>query len=193
MAKELSEMTLDELWQLFPIFLTEHKVCWKEWFDDEKKVLESFLPDDCIISHIGSTAIDNIWAKPIVDILIEVSDEVDFLVVKSAFLENGYVCMSEDDNRISFNKGYTKDGFAKKVFHLHVRHYGDNDEIVFRNYMNRHPETAKEYEKLKLKLWKKFEHNRDGYTQAKTEFISKCMSKAKYEDELKVIELLATL
>lgn len=35
-------------------------------------------------------------------------------------------------------------------------------------------ELAKQYEKLKLGLWKKYEHDRDGYTNAKTEFIEKC-------------------
>lgn len=33
MGKSLSEMTLEELWQLFPIFLTEHQECWKDWYD----------------------------------------------------------------------------------------------------------------------------------------------------------------
>lgn len=31
MAKKLSEMNLEELWQLFPIIFTEHQVCWKEY------------------------------------------------------------------------------------------------------------------------------------------------------------------
>lgn len=35
MGKKLSEMSLEELWQLFPIFLTEHKVCWKDWYVNE--------------------------------------------------------------------------------------------------------------------------------------------------------------
>lgn len=30
MGKKLSEMSLEELWQLFPIFLTEHQACWKD-------------------------------------------------------------------------------------------------------------------------------------------------------------------
>ena len=32
MGKKLSEMTLEELWQLFPIYLTEHQSCWQEWY-----------------------------------------------------------------------------------------------------------------------------------------------------------------
>ncbi len=33
--------------------------------------------------------------------------------------------------------------------------------------------SAKEYERLKLSLWKKFEYNRDAYTESKGEFIKK--------------------
>ena len=80
---------------------------------------------------------------------------------------------------ISFNKGYTEQGFAERVFHLHLRLYGDNDELYFRDYLNDHPEIAKEYEALKLTLWKKYEHNRDAYTDAKGEFITKYTEEAK--------------
>ncbi len=87
--------------------------------------------------------------------------------------------MSQSKDRISYNKGYTKDGFAEKVFHLHFRYTGDNDELYFRDYLAEHVEIAAEYEKLKLKLWKKYEHDRDAYTNAKTEFIVKYTQEAK--------------
>lgn len=60
-----------------------------------------------------------------------------------------------------------------------LRHMGDNDELYFRDYLNAHPEISKEYEEMKLKLWKEYEHNRDGYTDAKTKFISKYTKEAK--------------
>ena len=80
---------------------------------------------------------------------------------------------------MSFNKGYMEEGFADKVYHLHLRYAGDNDEIYFRDYLNAHPEVAKEYETLKLGLWKRFEHDRDGYTAAKSEFVTKYTELAK--------------
>lgn len=80
---------------------------------------------------------------------------------------------------MSFNKGYTEDGFAEKVFHLHLRYLGDNDELYFRDYMLDNSIEAKQYEALKLSLWKKYEHDRDGYTNAKSEFILKYTDKAK--------------
>ena len=46
MKKALSEMTLEELWQLFPIYLTEHKDHWEAWYNEEVKILQSLLPYD---------------------------------------------------------------------------------------------------------------------------------------------------
>ena len=85
---------------------------------------------------------------------------------------------------MSFNKGYTENGFEEKIFHLHVRYAGDNDELYFRDYLREHPPLAKQYEELKLSLRKKFEHNRDAYTESKTKFISTYtqLAKQKYTD-----------
>ena len=95
-------------------------------------------------------------------------------------IENsGYLCMAQGTDRMSFNKGYTENGFAEKVFHLHVRYAGDNDELYFRDYLLEHPNVAEEYEKMKLKLWKEYEHDRDGYTNAKTGFIQKYTEEAR--------------
>lgn len=58
---------------------------------------------------------------------------------------------------------------------------GDNDEIYFRDYLNERFDVAKEYEFLKLKLWKKYGFNRDAYTNAKTDFIKKYTDIAKRE------------
>lgn len=80
--------------------------------------------------------------------------------------------MAKDRYRCSFNKGYTINGFADKVFHIHLRYMDDIDEIYFRDYLILHPSIAKAYERLKLQLWPKFIHDRDGYTNAKTAFIT---------------------
>lgn len=181
MAKKLSEMSLEELWKLFPIYLTEHQECWAQWYEEERDALKTILSAtlDFRINHIGSTAIRGIWAKPIIDILIEVPDDAALQIVKEQMAAGGYICMSDSGNRISFNKGYTEEGFAERVFHIHLHLTGDNDEIYFRDYLNAHPEAAKEYESLKLALWKRYEHNRDKYTMEKTELVAKYTKLAK--------------
>jgi GrpB-like predicted nucleotidyltransferase (UPF0157 family) len=178
MGKALFDMTLEELWQLFSIFLTEHKKHWIIWYQEEEENLSHILPLSVKIHHIGSTSIVDIWAKPIVDILVE-ANQRDFGCIKEQLINNGYACMSEKESQIDFNKGYTPEGFAEKVFHLHLKYYGDHNELYFRDYLNEHNDVAKQYELLKLALWKSFEHNRDEYTKRKTEFVLEYTQKAK--------------
>ena len=180
MGKKLSEMSLEELWQLFPIILTEYQTSWKEWYTEEELFLKKIITQNARIHHIGSTAIGFIWAKPIIDILMEIPKESKLSIYKDILIQNGYICMAENTHSVSFNKGYTENGFAEKVFHLHLRYIGDNDELYFRDYLIAHPDAAREYEKMKLKLWKEYKHNRDGYTNAKTEFIQKHTKKARF-------------
>ncbi len=181
MGKELSEMSLEELWELFPVFLVAHNDKWDIFYEEIESFLKSALSECPIerISHIGSTAISGIWAKDIVDVLIEVSKDSDIWNTAKIIEKNGFIRMSTETDRISLNRGYTKDGFGDKVYHVHLRYIGDNDELYFRDYLNEHPQVAKEYERLKLQLWKQFEHNRDAYTNAKTEFVRKWTFKAK--------------
>lgn len=181
MSKKLYEMTLEELWALFPIVLTEHDSRWQSWYEEEVETLKSFLPANIKFHHIGSTAIKDIKAKHIIDILIEVNSESQMERVSELLQQRDYLLMSSSENRISLNKGYTESGYAERVFHFHIRMSGDADEIYFRDYLNAHPDAAKEYEQLKLRLWKKYEHNRDAYTEAKTDFVKKYTDLAKRE------------
>ena len=126
--------------------------------------------------------------QPLKDYLLKVSFDdgkcvlydvkTDMEEIAHILEQNGFIKMSDEKRRISFNKGYTKEGFADKVYHIHLRYTGDNDELYFRDYLNEHPQIAKEYEALKLELWKRYEHNRDAYTTAKTDFIHKWTEKA---------------
>ncbi len=178
----LSELSLEALWELFPILLTEHKSCWGDWYEEEQQRIRRILHKyDLRIHHIGSTAVKHLWAKPIVDILMELSEYSSITDIKEQLVKGGYLCMSEKENRVSLNRGYTDTGFAERVFHVHVRFEGDNDELYFRDFLRSHPSVAKEYKALKISLWKKYEHNRDAYTNAKSEFIRKYTELAKAE------------
>ena len=181
MCKKLSEMNLKELWQLFPIFLTEHNYRWEDDYKEMEFLLKEKLSDCSIIriSHIGSTAVKCLWAKPIIDILVEIDTNENIEFSAQNIVNSGFIKMSETKNRMSFNYGYTVNGFAKKVYHLHLRYKGDNDELYFRDYLNDYPQIAKEYEYLKLRLWHQYEHNRDMYTNKKSSFVNKYTKQAK--------------
>lgn len=186
MDKELSEMTLEELWELFPIILKEHNPEYKDWYEKEKQRLLTYIDNKNIlrISHIGSTSVKGLIAKPTVDILLEIDSKCIIEDLTDSLLHNGWLLMSSERNpslKIVFNKGYTKEGFAEKVYHLHVRYYDNWNELYFRDYLMDHEDIASKYGKLKLSLFEKYEHDRDGYTDAKSDFILKYTEKAKKE------------
>ena len=92
MGKDLSEMTLEELWELFPIFLAAHDDRWKDSFNEIEQTLTGLLADQPVvrISHIGSTAIQGIWAKNIVDVMIEIPQNVDMKDMAQILEQNGF-------------------------------------------------------------------------------------------------------
>lgn len=186
MTKDLYSMTKEELWQLFPIKLTPYNKEWPEQFCEMKNTLGITYKGLGIkrIEHIGSTAVKNLWAKPIVDILVELYEWENFERVIELSKKFGFRLVDTDNNRVFMNYGYTENGFAHKVYHLHIREKGDIDELYFRDYLIENKRIAREYKNLKLALWKIFEHNRDGYTFSKTAFIKKytAIAKTLYKD-----------
>ena len=114
MGKRLEDRSLEELWQLFPIFLVPHKKEWAGWYREEKGRLEVLLGAGRVkrVSHIGSTAVSGIWAKNIIDILLEVPDKKRMAEVWEILKNNGWLCMNTSKNRISMNKGYTEKGLS---------------------------------------------------------------------------------
>lgn len=180
----LKNIPLNELWELFPIIFVNNNISFKKTYIEEETILKCLLDNYVIrINHIGSTSINDIKTKPIVDILLEI-DFKNRNIVKEILLENNYIMMNENPNEISFNKGYTINGYADKVFHIHIKKYGDCDELYFRDYLNDNRKKVKEYEELKLYLYNKYKPNRDLYTNGKSSFVSEVvkLSKQKYKN-----------
>ena len=184
MAKSLYEMTLEELWQLFPVLLRPYNPEYPQWYEEERGVLATALGSACRIRHIGSTSVPGLTAKPTIDILMEVPVDTVLPELDCKLLACGYSTMAfaaPPAFRQDLCKGYTVNGFAERVFHLHVVFYGDWDEPYFCEFLRRHPEAAREYEVLKSSLAAEFKHNRDAYTNAKTQFVQKYTQKARSE------------
>jgi GrpB-like predicted nucleotidyltransferase (UPF0157 family)/ribosomal protein S18 acetylase RimI-like enzyme len=170
---------LEELWRLFPIELTEHNPSWFDWYEEERTALSELLDGRVVqIDHIGSTAVKDLLAKPIVDILLQVTEECDIEDIRDALVIAGWLLMAEGSayGELDFNKGYTPEGFADKVFHLHVRRVGDWNELWFRDYLKSHPDGVVKYAALKKKLLAEYKNDRDAYTEAKTNFIRNCVA-----------------
>jgi GrpB-like predicted nucleotidyltransferase (UPF0157 family) len=153
------------------IKLIPHQKSWDAFFKNEKDRILKAIPD-IFVEHIGSTAIKNIAAKPIIDIAIGIDKIKNFHLYKNKFKKLGF---AYHDNRGSkFNKFFTKGPGDCRIAYLHlVKNKGKiwNKYINFRDALNKNIKLAKKYEKLKLSLAAKFKY-RDDYTKAKADFIN---------------------
>lgn len=184
MNKQLEEMSLKDLGQLFPIKIVEHDPSWAGEYGREKMEVEAVVGRKNIvrISHIGSTRVPGLVSKPTIDILLEITGEKAAEKLVEQMRSIGYLFTPQPDNpppRMMFMKGYTLRGYEGQAFHLHARYAGDWDELYFRDYLLSRPDVAREYGELKLRLKAAHENDREAYTAAKTDFIKNATAAAR--------------
>ena len=151
MKKKVSELSVDEFKKTFPIILKEHNANYKCWYESERQnILNVVKSEDIVrINHIGSTAVEGLIAKPTIDILLEIDGccNVSKLVDDLKGLEYGAEIFSRTDNpmRLLLGKGYSLEGYAEKVYHLHIRYVGNWDELYFRDFLIANSDVAAKY------------------------------------------------
>ncbi len=169
------------------IAIVPYNPVWPEMFLLEKEHLLSCLPYQLIkrIEHFGSTAIPNLAAKPIVDILVEVTNFQDTKITIVPILESqgyDYFWRPSMFNEPPFYAWFIKrNKYGIRTHHIHMveSHFEHWDRLLFRDYLIEHPETASEYESLKYHLAKLYPNDREAYTKGKTEFIVRKTKEAK--------------
>jgi GrpB-like predicted nucleotidyltransferase (UPF0157 family) len=151
-----------------------HDPRWRDAFEAEAKRVAAALGENVVaVHHVGSTAIPNIYAKPVVDLLVEVGD-IDEVDGRSSAMESlGYEVMGEYGipGRRYFRKD-TREGI--RTHHIHAFEAGSAEAVrhlAFRDYMIAHPAEAQRYSELKRKLAKEHPENIDGYMDGKDGFI----------------------
>jgi GrpB-like predicted nucleotidyltransferase (UPF0157 family) len=176
MSRDLSQLTTDELGQLFPIMIVDYNSDWPVLASIEKRNIVKNVGRKNIsrIEHIGSTAVPGLCAKPTIDFLLEILDNTNCDVLISQLKKIGYDFISKPENpapHMMFAKGYSESGIKEQTFHIHIRYSGDWDEIVFRDYLLKNPLAVLDYARLKRILSEKFKNDREKYTESKTAFI----------------------
>ena len=161
--------------------LLPHNPLWENVAAETIKKLKSLLNDVAIdIQHVGSTSIQNICAKPIIDIAVSVNTLDSIKPYIELLKKNGIIFRKEDvKEQLLFVIGDFEKEF--RTHHIHVVEWNSiawNNYINFRDYLNAFPEYAKEYDDLKKKLALEFANNRGNYTAGKHEFIEKILKQA---------------
>ena len=161
----------------------------KEWPHQAQIEIDrvrAILPENCVIDiqHVGSTAIPGLSSKPIIDIQVAARSLDEMKVIAVPVLQKiGYEYWADnpDPERMFFVKGMPPFG-EMRTHHVHIveptsKHW--EGKILFRDYLVSHPEVAKEYEQLKIKLAQQHTFDREQYTDAKGDFVQKVLELAK--------------
>jgi len=163
---------------------------WPEQFRQEKIHLLSCLPRELIkrIEHFGSTAVPGLAAKPVIDILVEVTSlhETKTRIVpqlESQGYEHFWRPTRGDDGPPFYSWFINRDKQnSMRTHHIHMveQHFAAHwERLLFRDYLIAHSEVSLEYQNLKLAAAAAHPNDRVAYTNSKTEFIMRVTEQAK--------------
>ena len=162
-----------------PVRIVSYDPAWPQNFQTIGAALRGALGDTALrIDHIGSTSVAGLAAKPIIDIQISVLSFEPLDAIVKPIEGLGYQFNPHNSDLI---KRYFGDPPDHQNVHIHVRVAGFWSEqfaLLFRDYLRTHPEDAAAYGQLKQTLASNFGNDREGYTDAKTDFIFVTIAKA---------------
>jgi GrpB-like predicted nucleotidyltransferase (UPF0157 family) len=163
-----------------PVRVVSYDESWPRRFERERELLLGVLGEHVVggIHHVGSTAVPGLSAKPTIDIMAGV-----------AGLEESRACF-EPLARAAYDYApyrpeemhwFCKPDPLTRTFHLHLVPAGSRRfaaTLAFRDALRSDPETAAEYEAMKLRLADRFAGEREAYTAAKADFILSASARA---------------
>ena len=163
------------------VALCEHCPEWKNIAQETINNLKEIFGSNALnIQHIGSTAISSIKAKPIIDIAVGIRNFDD--INESLFILDSNKIYKQSHNRFSGDLLYViNDQDGKRTHQIHILIYESPqwwNYVAFRDYMNAFPQKAKEYEKLKVKLARKYPNSQTKYTDAKQQYMKDLLVEA---------------
>lgn len=154
---------------------------WQEEFQKESKQLALAMGENIVaIHHIGSTAIPGIYAKPVIDFLIEVKSITKTDARNGAMAAIGYEAMGEFglSGRRYFRKHRSPEIRTHNVHTYEVGSPEISRHLAFRDYMIAHPDVAQQYSELKRHLAKQYPGDIESYMDGKDEFVKSVEKKA---------------
>jgi GrpB-like predicted nucleotidyltransferase (UPF0157 family) len=167
-----------------PVNTVEYDHSWPETFDRLRNGLNEPLKILRVeIVHVGSTSIPGAAAKPIIDldVVIRTREDVSKAIKRLAVL--GYV--HQGDLGMPGRQAF-KSPRELPPHHLYLVVRGNSERtrhLQFRDYLRKHPEATGQYSNLKKSLARKFLDDRNGYTQAKTVFITEILKRSEEEGD----------
>lgn len=157
------------------ITVVDYNPLWPKKYEEEALLIKDILANNCVaIYHIGSTSVEGLAAKPIIDIMAAVQNLEKVDDAAEAFSKIGYEYLGEFGIA---GRRYLRKGGDERTHQIHIFQTEDWNNIgrhlAFRDYMRTHKKERDEYAKIKKVLAQKFPYDIDGYCDGKEEFVRK--------------------
>jgi GrpB-like predicted nucleotidyltransferase (UPF0157 family) len=158
-----------------PVTLVDYDPAWPHRFaEQEIPLTESLHPWLAApIEHVGSTAIPGLRAKPIIDILAPVLSLDEARAVVPTLQRNGWLFWPDDPNRF-YRLWFLRPKPEARTHHLQIIQHDHPDIqslLRFRDALRGDQELRRAYSALKDTLAQRFHSDRNGYSDAKSDFI----------------------
>jgi GrpB-like predicted nucleotidyltransferase (UPF0157 family) len=153
---------------------------WKKEFEKIKLYLEKTLENSIIaIEHVGSTSVEGLSAKPILDIDVVIRNYDNFQDVKSRLESIGYY--HEGDLGIKDREAFKyTEKHEVMAHHLYVCPQDSQElkrHIAFRDYLRTHNEDKDKYSEIKLQVANEYPTDIDSYIEFKSSYIAEIYKK----------------
>lgn len=154
-----------------PVLVLPYDPQWPRSFEAIRVELAAALGGLALrIEHVGSTSVPGLWAKPIIDIDVVISDDSVFAAVVEALKQAGYE--HEGDLGIPEREAFRYEGKAHlQKHHLYVCPRSSRElhrHLTFRDYLRTHPEAVSRYSVAKIEAAKRYPDSIDNYIRCKT-------------------------
>jgi len=155
-----------------PIEIVEYDPSWPSFFIAERERLAPLMPG-IPIYHIGSTAVPGLAAKPVIDMIALVDDleaKLEPLMQRA-----GYRLPARFNEHLVHRRFLCYPTTTFRTHHLHLVDELEGVErcLHFRDSLRHDPGLAADYAALKRALAARYQADREGYTNAKTRFITR--------------------
>lgn len=149
---------------------------WEQRFAEIRcELLDALGPLALAVEHVGSTSVRGLSAKPVIDIDVVIRDTGILDDVISALKTIGYEY--EGDLGIPGREAFRyEDKSHLMKHHLYVCPRDSAElkrHLAFRDYLRSHPETAREYGRIKEEGAALYPDDIDGYIRYKSPFIER--------------------
>ena len=169
------------------VLLEPYNPEWQKLFEAEKSAFQEVLGNKFIAAeHVGSTAIPDLKAKPILDLMLAIPNLNVWEWIKEPLKKLGYEFrrdFRQEQGHILFVKGPEEN----RTHYLKITELNSDfwtEHILFRDYLVNNPQYREEYQNLKEKLFGAHAGNREPYTKGKEEFVRKILKLAGFKGKI---------